>query len=391
MIRNQSRILILLFLIIFGFKIFLVYIYDKHGPEFIYIDTLKYKIPMVKLWNYWDSVSFSELFDYNKYAYDIIGDRNIGYYIVYALIYPKFGNLGMRILNSFFLCIAAYLIYLLAIEISNLEIAYYSYCLTLFYPSNFLYSVAILKEALVIFFIVLFLLCLTKLFKNLSISWILGSLISFICLFSFRFYMAVLILLAVEVILIWNFRRNFFTWIVVGSLTIFVFYYLPDIIKESISLSSAISWHKIKSMSVEWDFYRRINLPVALKALIFYFFQPLPWNFTSIWFVPVNLGSLVWYFMIPFFVVGLIESVKTKELRFIAISVLIVIIFHISIYITGTEFRHREQIFPLLVLISIIGYFKFKFMRFCNKILYISIPFVIISMLALYKLWALLL
>jgi len=381
-----------LFVLALVLRIFLAYIYNTYGPSYVFFDEQWYRATADRLWHYWHSASFAELFDYQKYAFQGFGGRNFGYNIVYALISGLFGEFWVRVANSLFVCLAAYFTYLMAIEISDRKVAILAYCLVLYYPSAILYSVTLHKEAFVIFSIALFMLSLTKLFKKFSVKWLVISFFGFLCIFTSRVYIPILILLATSLVLIWNSRRNLFPWLVALILIVVIFYYLPDIIKEPIHLSALLSWRSEAVLSVgsRWDTYRRLHLPTSLTALVFYFLQPLPWNFTSIWFVPVNLGSLVWYMMFPFFLLGLGKSFKTKEIRLIAITILTIAAFYVLIFVTGTEYRHREQMISLLAIVSAIGYYRLKSLAFHNKIIFVSIPCALITGLGFYKLWVLL-
>jgi len=383
-----------LFVLALALRILLAYIYNTYGPNYVFFDEQWYRATADRLWRYWHNASFLELFDYNKYAFEGYGGRNFGYNIIYALVSNLFGEFGVRIANSLFVCLAAYFTYLMAIEISDRKVAKLAYCLVLFYPSAILYSVTLHKEAFVTFSIALFMLSLTKLFKKISIKWVLTFLFSFLCVFTSRVYIAILILLAASLVLIWNSKRSLFPWLITAILITFMVYYLPNIIKESIHLNALLSWRREAVLSVKsywyWDVFKKLNLPVSLTALIFYSFQPLPWNFTSIWFVPINLGSLVWYMMFPFFLLGLGKSFKTKELRLIAITILTIAAFYVLIYVTGTEYRHREQMISLLAIVSATGYYRFKSLAFHNKIILVSIPCALITGLGFYKLWVLL-
>ncbi|OCC14668.1 hypothetical protein DBT_1983 [Dissulfuribacter thermophilus] len=381
-----------LFVLALILRLFLAYIYNTYGPSYVFLDELSYKSTADRLWRYWHSASFPELFDYKKYAFQGFGGRNFGYNIVYALIAGLFGEFGARVANSFFVCLAAYFTYLMADEISNRKVAILAYILVLFYPSAILYSVTLHKEAFVIFSIALFMLSLTKMFRKISIKWLLISIFSFFCIFISRLYIPLLILLATSLLLIWHSRRNIFSWLVALILIVLIFYYLPDIIKESIQLNSLLSWRRKAVLSVAsyWGSYRRLPLPTSFTALVFYSFQPLPFNFTSIWFVPINLGSLVWYMMFPFFLLGLSNCLKIKELRLIAITLVFIVSFYVFIYVTGTEYRHRDQMISLLAIISAVGYYRFKSLSYYNKMVFLSIPCALIPVLGFYKLWVLL-
>ncbi len=387
-----SGLIFWLFLLGFCLRVFLAYIYGTYGPNYVFSDEQFYKGTVDKFWYYWRNASFFELFDYNKYAFGGFAGRNFGYNIIYALVSHWFGEFGGRVANSLFVCLAAYFTYLIAMEISERKVATFAYCLVLFYPSGILYSVTLHKEAFVIFSIALSVLCLTKLFKKISIKWMSIFIISFLCLFTSRVYIPILILLAVSLVLIWNSKRNPFSWIIALILIAFMIYYLPDVIKQSINLDALLLWrHKaVSSVGTYWNTYRILGLPVSLTALVFYSFQPLPWNFTSIWFIPVNLGSLVWYMIFPFFLLGLVRVIKSKQLRLIGAIILIIAVFYIFIYVTGTEFRHREQMLSLLAVVSAIGYYRFKSMPFSRRLVFVSIPFGIMAALGFYKLWSVL-
>ena len=381
-----------LFVLALALRICLAYIYTTYGPSYVFFDEQWYKATADRLWHYWHSAPFLDLFNYNKYAFGGLGGRNFGFNIVYALISGLFGEFWVRVANSLFVCLAAYFTYLMAIEISDRKVAILAYCLVLFYPSAILYSVTLHKEAFVIFSIALFMLSLTKLFKKFSVKWLVISFFGFLCIFTSRVYIPILILLATSLVLIWNSRRNLFPWLVALILIVVIFYYLPNIIRESIHLNALLSLRSklVLSVSSYWDIYRRLPLPTSLTSLVFYSFQPLPWSFTSIWFVPVNLGSLVWYIMFPFFLLGLGKSFKTKELRLITVTILTIAAFYVLIYVTGTEYRHREQMISLLTIMTATGYYRFKSLSFHNKMVFLFIPCALITGLGFYKLWRLL-
>ncbi len=387
-INIQKKVLILLFILALIFRIFWAYIYNTYGPEYIFFDETTYKATADALWDYWNHASFWELFNYKKYAFGGFGGRNFGYNIIYALTSHYLGDFGARIVNSLFLCLAAYFTYLMGLEIADKRVALVAYTIVLFYPSGILYSITFHKEAFVIFSLSLLMLSLIKLFKKFSLKWFLIFLFGFLCVFTSRIYMAILALLSVSLVKVFNIRKKFSLNFILSILIGFILYYITSIIRENIGLTTLLAYYKQFSSSVKynWSVYKKLGLPVNLTALVFYSFQPLPWNFTSIWFVPINLGSLIWYIMFPFFILGLIHSFKFKELRLIGVFILIVVMFYVLIYVTGTEYRHREQLISLLAILTSIGYYNFKLKPFYKKLLYFSLPCILVSMLALYKL-----
>jgi hypothetical protein len=321
---------------------------------------------------YWNSATYHT-------SAPLIKESNLGMSYTVGAIYFLVGRnpLAVQLFNAVLGASTAPLIYLCAYHIfQNIRVSKLSAWLVALFPSLVLWSSIGLKDAAVVFLIALTMFSTLRLSEGFSVLFLSMLSVSMVCLFSLRFYIFYMMLLAVVGCFVFGARafsgvnlvRQFLLLIVVGL----VLTYMGVLRNASKDIETYSDLEKIQNMRVsaanmaDSGFGKDVDVSTTSGALtaiplglLFILFAPFPWQLASARQMFTIPEMVVWWASFPLLLLGLWYSIKyvlrqaTPILIFTMLTTLVYSIFQSNV---GTAYRQRSQLLVFYLIFVAVGY-----------------------------------
>lgn len=299
-----------------------------------------------------------------------------------AVVYSVIGRntLAIQFVNSVIGAATAVLVYHCAKHVyQNLSVARIAAICVAFYPSLVLWSAQGLKDAPIVFFLVLAILASMRLNEKLSIKHAAILVVSLFSILSLRFYVFYMLAAAIAGGFIigfqkftpTNFARQFIVIILVGvSLTYLGvtryasaqfdrFGTLEAIQKSRLDLSRAGSGFG-QEVDVSTTEGAISTIPIGLVYLLF---APFPWQLVSLRQSITFPEMIVWWLSFPLLVLGIWYSINYR-LRQIAPILIFTTMLSIAYSVfqgnVGTAYRQRAQLLVFYFIFVAVGFVLVK-------------------------------
>lgn len=256
----------------------------------------------------------------------------------------------------------------------NMRVAKYSALFIAAFPSMIIWTSQMLKDGLIIFFLVLTFLAAIRLQKRFSYLWVSMLLISLTTLFSLRFYIFFIALGAVVGGLILSrntggssVAKRFAACAIIG--VAFSFAGVWNVSQEQsskyLNLQQIQISRQYASEAANSGFAEDIDvtttsgvltaIPLGLVTL---YLAPFPWQVTNMTQMLTMPEMVIWWASLPFIFFGIVYSVKTRFRQSLSIIFFtLVLSLSYSIYQgnIGTLYRQRAQIQIFLLIFGAVG------------------------------------
>lgn len=268
------------------------------------------------------------------------------------------------------------LAYLCAYQIySNRRVAVLSGYIVALMPSLVLWSSLVLKDSIIIFFLLLTHYAALKLQEKLSYRYVAVLLFALSGVMTMRYYIFYIAAVAVVGSFVIG-QKNTMRSIVGRSVAIVVIGvslgYLGILRNSQFEISEMTSLERIQlsrkdlmqsaasgygeDLDVSTTEGAITALPVGFAYLML---SPLPWQFTSTLAMTTLPEMILWWSMLPFLVIGLVYSFKNRLRKCIAVmtfSLMLTLGYSILQGNVGTAYRQRAQIQVFLLMFVAVGW-----------------------------------
>ena len=299
-----------------------------------------------------------------------------------AAVYTLIGrnSLAIQFVNSVIGAATAVLVYNCALHVyHNLRVAKIAAICVAFFPSLVLWSAQGLKDAPIVFFLVLAILASLRLSEKFSLKWGLILIAALFSILSLRFYVFYMITVAIAGAFIiglqkltpTNFARQFIVLILVGvSLTYLgvtryasqqfgTFGTLAALQRSRADLSRAGSGFG-QEVDVSTTQGAIATIPMGLVYLLF---APFPWQLASLRQSITLPEMIIWWLSFPLLVLGIWYSVKYR-LRQISPILIFTTMLSIAYSVfqgnVGTAYRQRAQLLVFYFVFVAVGFVLLK-------------------------------
>lgn len=303
-----------------------------------------------------------------------------GWGMVYfvAAIYGLLGRnmLAVQFVNAVMGALTAPLIFLCAqIVFNNLRVSRIAAVAVAFYPSLVLWSSQGLKDAPIVFFLVLSILATLKLGQKVSVTYILILLFSMFAVLSLRFYVFYMITVAIGGAFVigmrsltpLSFLRQFMIIILLGlGLT-----YLGVTRSASLQLETYGSLERVErsrrdaSTRAQSGFNADVDVSTTAGAIstiptgvVYLLFAPFPWQLASLRQSITLPEMVIWWASFPLLVLGLWFSIRYR-LRMISPILIFTVMLSLAYSVfqgnVGTAYRQRAQLLVFYFIFVAVG------------------------------------
>ena len=299
--------------------------------------------------------------------------------VIYAIVGRNM--LAVQFFNAVLGALTAVLVFQCAYHaFANLRVARIAAMAVAFYPSLVLWSAQGLKDAPIVFCLVLAILATLKLGQKLSVQYILvlgGSLLG---VYSLRFYVFYMICFAVagafaigmQSVTATSFIRQFAVIIILGvGLT-----YFGVTRSASIQYEKLVTFEQLQrsrsdgARSAESGFGEDVDVSTTSGAistipvgLLYLLFAPFPWQLASLRQIITLPEMLVWWASFPLLVLGLWFTIKHR-LRQLSPILIFTCMLTLSYSVVqgnvGTAYRQRSQLLVFYFIFVAVGFVLFK-------------------------------
>ena len=299
-----------------------------------------------------------------------------------AVVYSVIGRntLAIQFVNSVIGAATAVLIFNCAhIVYQNLRVAKIAAICVAFFPSLVLWSAQGLKDAPIVFFLVLAILAALRLNEKLSLKYAVILVVALFSILSLRFYVFYMIAAAIaggfvlgfQKFSAGNFARQFVVIIMVGVALTYLgvtryanaqfdqFGSLEQLNKSRMDLSRAGSGFG-REVDVSTTQGALSTIPLGLVYLLF---APFPWQLVSLRQSITLPEMIIWWLMFPLLVMGIFFSIRYR-LRQISPILIFTTMLSIAYSIfqgnVGTAYRQRAQLLVFYFVFVAVGFVLLK-------------------------------
>jgi hypothetical protein len=299
--------------------------------------------------------------------------------VIYAIVGRN--TLAVQFFNAVLGALTAVIIFQCALHaFANLRVARIAAIAVAFYPSLVLWSAQGLKDAPIVFCLVLAILATLKLGQKLSVPYVLVLAVSLIVVFSLRFYVFYMICFAVagafaigmQAVTATSFIRQFAVIIILGvGLT-----YFGVTRSASIQYEKLVTFEQLQrsrsdgARSAESGFGEDVDVSTTSGAistipvgLVYLLFAPFPWQLASLRQIITLPEMLVWWASFPLLVLGLWFTIKHR-LRQLSPILIFTCMLTLSYSVVqgnvGTAYRQRSQLLVFYFIFVAVGAVLFK-------------------------------
>jgi hypothetical protein len=354
-------------------------IYLLNGQEFFGGDALHYDFLGYAQVEAWGGDGFFK-WELNSYMRNNAAAWGMNYLVggIYAVVGRNL--LAVQFFNAVLGALTAVLIFQCALHaFANLRVARIAAIAVAFYPSLVLWSAQGLKDAPIVFCLVLAILATLKLGQKLSVQYVLVLGVSLLVVFSLRFYVFYMICFAVagafaigmQTVTATSFIRQFAVIIILGlGLT-----YLGVTRSASIQYEQLVTFDQLqrsrsdlaqsdsgfgKDVDVSTTGGALSQIPLGLLYLLF---APFPWQLASLRQSITLPEMLVWWGCFPLLILGLWFTIKNR-LRQLSPILIFTCMLTLSYSVVqgnvGTAYRQRSQLLVFYFIFVAVGAVLFK-------------------------------
>jgi hypothetical protein len=321
--------------------------------------------------------------------YKAIADRFIngqasawGMINMVALVYSIIGRntLAVQFVNSIIGAATAVLVFSCAQHVyRNLRVAKIAGIYVAFFPSLVLWSAQGLKDAPIVFFLVLAILASLRLSEKLTLKHAAILIVALFSILSLRFYVFYMIAVAIgggflvglQKITPTNFARQFVAILLVGvSLTYLGVTRYADAQLSRFGTLEAVQRSRADLARAGSGFGREVDVSTTEGAistipigLIYLLFAPFPWQLASLRQSITLPEMIIWWLSFPLMVLGVWYSVKFR-LRQISPILLFTTMLSIAYSVfqgnVGTAYRQRAQLLVFYFIFVAVGFVLLK-------------------------------
>lgn len=360
--------LFLLFILAFSIRILVSLIVTQRYGEF-YPDEGFYFQTGIRIVKYLEFPYFLQTDKLVSY----VGSVNIAYSLINAyhvLLYPD--PFLCKITNCFISAFLLFPVYCLASRLFSQRVALSSAVITALWPNLIWWSAFNLKDILVAFLIVLTILLYSRCSSGrMTMFRVVTLALAILILLALRLYVGLLFigLITVHFIIgleLGKIKKN------IGMLLLLSFIFVL-VRTEHIGnwLSHTMNIETVRQL-IEQSFSQTANRGYSMGSFDPKSFLTLPISAAHFLFTPspfritfesirdfIKCNNIVWYGMFPFFIIGIYNLCKSrfKDAFLIVFSVLGLVLFYSFFPYLGMV-RHRDQIAPLLIIVSVFGFYS---------------------------------
>lgn len=366
--RRHRTLLFLLFLLAFSIRISLALVVTQMYGQF-YPDESFYFRTGVGIVQHLD---FPYLFQVDKLL-SYAGSVNFSYHLVNAyhvLIYPD--PFLCKITNCFLGAFLLLPVYCLASQLFSRRIGLISAVIVAFWPNLIYWSVFNLKEIQIAFLIVSTILLYYRCCSGRKTVFSMVTLIfAILILLALRLYVGLLFigLITVHFIMVSDLGK---VKKIIGMLLLLSFIFvivrtehignwlghtmnIETVIELSKQSFSQAASHKYSMGSFDPESF--LTLPISAAHFLFTP-NPLRIRLNSIVDV-LKFGNVAWYGIFPFFLMGIYGFCKSRfKDAFLTVSFVMMLVLFYSFFPFLGMVRHRDQIAPLLIVVSVFGFYS---------------------------------
>jgi 4-amino-4-deoxy-L-arabinose transferase-like glycosyltransferase len=298
--------------------------------------------------------------------------------VVYAVIGRN--TLAVQFVNSILGSATAILVYNCAQHVyKNARVAKIAAICVAFFPSLVLWSAQGLKDAPIVFFLVLAILASLRLSEKWSVKQVLILIVALFSILSLRFYVFYMIAVAIggafiiglQKITPTNFARQFAVLILVGvSLTYLGVTRYAGGQFDRFATLEAVQRSRADLSRAGSGFGREVDVSTTQGAistipigLVYLLFAPFPWQLASLRQSITLPEMIIWWLSFPLLVLGVWYSLKYR-LRQISPILIFTTMLSIAYSVfqgnVGTAYRQRAQLLVFYFLFVAVGFVLLK-------------------------------
>lgn len=299
-----------------------------------------------------------------------------------AVIYTIIGrnSLAIQFVNSVVGAATAILVFLCALQVyNNVRVAKIAAVFVGFFPSLVLWSAQGLKDAPIVFFLVLAILASLRLSEKFSLKYAAILVLSLFSILSLRFYVFYMITVAIggafviglQKITPTNFVRQFVVLILVGVSLMYlgVTRYADSQLSRYASLET-IQRSRNDLARAGSGFGQEVDVSTTQGAiatiplgLVYLLFAPFPWQLASLRQSITFPEMIIWWASFPLLVLGIWYSIKYR-LRQISPILIFTTMLSIAYSVfqgnVGTAYRQRAQLLVFYFIFVAVGFVLLK-------------------------------
>jgi Dolichyl-phosphate-mannose-protein mannosyltransferase len=299
-----------------------------------------------------------------------------------AVVYSIIGRntLAIQFVNSIMGAATAVLIYHCAQHVyQNVRVARIAAFCVAFYPSLVLWSAQGLKDAPIVFFLVLAILASMRLNDKLSMKYAVILIVALFSILSLRFYVFYMIAVAIgggfvvglQKITPTNFLRQFIVIVLVGvSLTYLGVTRYASAQFDRFGTLEAIQRSRLDLSRAGSGFGQEVDVSTTEGAistipigLVYLLFAPFPWQLASLRQSITLPEMVVWWLSFPLLVLGIWFSIKYR-LRQISPILIFTTMLSLAYSVfqgnVGTAYRQRAQLLVFYFVFVAVGFVLLK-------------------------------
>lgn len=350
---------------------------------------------------------WQNIFGPDAATYDIAGNRILSYWlgkttinaygVEYALSMTNTGW-GMKYLVAviyaivgrnplaaqFFCCVlgaaTSVALYICSRKIfRNLRAAKTAALLAAFFPSMIIWSSQLLKDGVIIFFLVMIMVALINLHEKLNYLSLVTMIFSLTAILSLRFYIFYMMVAAVVGSFVvgvsgsnQSLIRRLVILLVIGTALTYIgaSRSAQENVDQFGSLERLQQSRRDQAVSAESGYGKDIDVSTSEGVIavlpigfLFLMFAPFPWDIGSLSKTIIVPETLLWYASMPLLVKGLFYAIKNRLRSSIAIlifTLMLTVAYSIFQANVGTAYRQRTQIQVFLFIFIAVGWSLYK-------------------------------
>jgi 4-amino-4-deoxy-L-arabinose transferase-like glycosyltransferase len=354
-----------------------VFAFGFNFQDYLASDYLPYESRGFELYEYWlgNAAAISETSKW--YLFDTQSVGSVMYYLV-AGIYlftgrnPLAASLFCGVIGAATVPLVYHCTYAIY---SNRRIAKTTSIAIAFFPAFIVWSSFLLKDGLMMFFLVVTVFCLLRLQKKFNYFDIAAIFVSLVFIAGLRFYIFPVLVLGIFASLIIGTRNTnrslisrILTTVVLG--VILSYFGVASVVQKNVenygNLNQLQNSRSDLAQTGDSGFGRDIDvsttegaisaLPIGLTYLLL---SPFPWQITSLRSALTLPDTLIWWCSLPLMIIGIFYAAKIKLRQNIAIFVFVLtltLLYSIFQGNVGTAYRQRTQIQVFLFMFIAVGF-----------------------------------
>ena len=303
------------------------------------------------------------------------GGTQFGYYAINAAFFFIFGRgagapVAFNILLASWVAVPVYYL-TLAVVRGHHAVARLATLLTLFFPSLILWSVLNIREAPTIFLLVSATCSFARFQQHASVRYILGGVLSLLCLLVFRQYLMVMVGLAAGAGVVMGKSRSPLASLAGGAVLLMGLSYLLQSAGLGGTLAEEPTLDRIQYLRQDLAYGAGSAFGIGADVstvggavgflptgLVYFLLAPFPWSVTTVLQRVTLPESLVWYVLFLCVLRGSWLALRYDPRAYtVLVGVLGIVTFSYALVEgnVGTAYRHRAQVLPLFFVLAAVG------------------------------------